>query len=560
MDEAYRSSNEWISAYAASGRLYVNAEEHARIVAIRSRALRAVRALDASRISPVLRDIVSAERAIQLKEILDRIGLPSPEAIPDRDAVSRSPVKRWRLPDTEIDLILIADGPRAGNYLVSADTVDRLPEFYERVKNLPYRPGPAKDLVDTYRVMSGNETATLYEIISNSPIGLDHIIPTRWMAKLPAFAKARFGGVAMWQWLGIFLGFLIGALLIYAVHLLARRFVRRSEEPGSGWHSLFTPAAVMVAAGVLIPLLSTILRISGSPRMALAFAQTIVVFLSAAWICAVGAGVLGEAIVRSGHLTVRSLDGQLVRLAMRFFGLVIAVALLMEAANELGFPAYSVIAGLGVGGLAVALAARDSLANLFGSVLIMFEKPFRVGHRIKVGGVEGLVEDVGFRSTRLRTGDDAVISLPNNSVVNSTVENRSLRVNRRHRILVQLTYDASSEEMTAFVLGIKQIIKDHPLTSKDVKYADDSGVYFDDFGESSQNIVVIFYLVARTATDERSAREEILFKIKKLAREIGVEFAFPTRTLHVGSLPARSRAVDGEPDAAGMDKLAVLER
>src|SRR5208282_6321776 len=116
----------------------------------------------------------------------------------------------------------------------------------------------------------------------------------------------------------------------------------------------------------------------------------------------------------------------------------------------LGFPAYSVLAGLGVGGLAVALAARDSLANLLGSMLIMFEKPFRVGHLIRVSGSEGTVEDVGFRSTRIRTADNSLISIPNNSVVNATVENLSLRPMRRQRFFVGLTYAAAPEQLEQF--------------------------------------------------------------------------------------------------------------
>ena len=126
----------------------------------------------------------------------------------------------------------------------------------------------------------------------------------------------------------------------------------------------------------------------------------------------------------------------MIRLGVRFIGVVIAIGFLIEGANELGFPAYSVVAGLGVGGLAIALAARDSVANLFGSMLIMFEKPFRVGHFIRVSGSEGTVEDVGFRSTRIRTADNSLISIPNNSVVNATVENLSLRSMRRQRLFI----------------------------------------------------------------------------------------------------------------------------
>src|SRR5262249_36537275 len=143
-----------------------------------------------------------------------------------------------------------------------------------------------------------------------------------------------------------------------------------------------------------------------------------------------------------------------------------AVGLLMQGATELGFPAYSVLAGLGVGGLAIALAARDSLANFLGSVLIMFEKPFRVGQIIRVSGSEGTVEEVGFRSTRIRTPDNSLISIPNNVVVNATVENLSLRPRRRQRMIVQITYDASAEQMSQFVEGIEQILTDHPLTKK----------------------------------------------------------------------------------------------
>ena len=117
------------------------------------------------------------------------------------------------------------------------------------------------------------------------------------------------------------------------------------------------------------------MRISGSPLVVIAFAQTIALYLSAAWLSMIGTSILAEIVVSSEHLRARSLDSQLIRLGMRLVGIVIAIGLLIQGSYELGFPAYSVLAGLGVGGLAVALAARDSLANLLGSMLIMFEKP-----------------------------------------------------------------------------------------------------------------------------------------------------------------------------------------
>jgi MscS family membrane protein len=246
----------------------------------------------------------------------------------------------------------------------------------------------------------------------------------------------------------------------------------------------------------------------------------------------IGAGLLGETIARSEHLSRSSLDSQLIRLSARFLGILVAVGLLMQGATELGFPAYSVLAGLGVGGLAIALAARDSLANFLGSVLIMFEKPFRVGHLIRVSGSEGTVEEVGFRSTRIRTADNSLISLPNNTVVNATVENLSLRAMRRQRMILQLGCDASSEQMNKFAQGTEQILTDHPLTKKDNFH-----VRFNDFGENSLNFLVVFFLEVSTYADELRQREQILYDIMALAQKTGVEFASSTRPLQVEIMP-----------------------
>src|ERR1700731_238544 len=211
---------------------------------------------------------------------------------------------------------------------------------------------------------------------------------------------------------------------------------------------------------------------------------------------------------------------------MRLAGITIALGLLIQGAYELGFPAFSVLAGLGRGGLAVALAARDSLANLLGSMLIMIEKPFRIGHVVRVAGSEGTVEDVGFRSTRIRTADNSPISIPNNSVVNATVENLSLRMMRRQRFLIQVTYDTPREKLEELISGIKQLIADHPITNKT-----NFNVRFNDFGESSLNILVYFHIETTDYSAELAAREEILLQIMDVAKQLGIDFAFPTRTL-----------------------------
>jgi MscS family membrane protein len=540
IDELYTRMTGLLKSYAASDRLYLTREERRFQFATLSKAVDAIRSLDTSQVLPVLRDTVAIERGIQLKEILDRIKLPSFDDIPDREGMARSSAKRWRLPDTEIDIVLIEDGPRAGEYLVSADTVDRLPEFYQRVRELPYKPGPAKELADAYRTLSSNRASTIYEAYSSSPVALETIVPLRWMLNLPLWAKARIAGIVVWQWVGFAFGFLVGMLFVFGIHRLARRLARRREdEERPGWPSLLTPLAIIILAGLLGPVLSKILRISGSPLVVIAFVQTIALFLSAAWLSMVGAGILAETIVSSEHLRARSLDSQLIRLGMRLVGIVIAIGLLIQGSYELGFPAYSVLAGLGVGGLAVALAARDSLANLLGSMLIMLEKPFRVGHVVRIGASEGTVEDVGFRSTRIRTADNSLISIPNNAVVNATVENLSLRPARRQRFFVQVTYDTPREKVEALAAGIKQLLADHPFTNKT-----NFQVRFNNFSDSSLDILVIFHLTVEDYTGELKEREGILLQIMDLAKDLGVEFAFPTRTLHLEMPSEMARTED----------------
>jgi len=246
------------------------------------------------------------------------------------------------------------------------------------------------------------------------------------------------------------------------------------------------------------------------------------------WLTIAASAVLGEAIVGSERLTIRSLDSQLIRLGTRLVGVVVAVAILIEGGDELGFPAYSVLAGLGVGGLAVALAAQSTIANLIGSLLIALEKPFRVGQYVRIGTSEGTVEDVGFRSTRIRTLDNSLLSIPSSTVVNTTVENLSLRTKRRQRFLVQITYDTPRKKLQELVAAISQLLADNSLV-EDSTYQ----VRLNDFGESSLDILVIFHLQVTDYTSELAEREAVLLQIMDLANNAGVEFAFPTRTLYI---------------------------
>jgi MscS family membrane protein len=548
-DDIYRSVKTVMQNYATSDRLYLTAEERQQQLASFKKVATLFRYLDLSRIPPVLFETVAVERVLQLKEVLDRIDIPPFADIPDQDAIVGRSVNRWRLPNTEIDIVRIESGQRAGEYLVAADTMERLPEFYARVRDLPYKPGAGEQLATLYRTLSNaGSRVTIYDAFLSSPAGLSYIIPPRWMLSLPDWAKLRYAGATPWQWLGLAVALLLGALIIWLGHRAARpRANADATATLPHWRALLLPLAIILVAGLLVPLFNTTLRIGGIPRAVIDYTRIGALYLGAAWLAIVFAAELSEAIAGAKRLTIPSLDDQLIRLGVRLLGVLAAVAILIKSGDELGFPAYSVLAGLGVGGLAVALAAQTTIANLIGSLLIALEKPFRIGQSVRIGATEGKVEDVGFRSTRIRTPDSSVVSIPSSTVVSSIVENLSVRTRRRQRFVVQVTYDTPREKLERLIEGIRQLLAGNPQVEPDT-----SQVRLNNFAESSLDILVIFHLLVEESSTELAERETVLLRIMDLAKDEGVAFAFPTRTLYVehpaetaASRPATEGAVIG---------------
>ncbi|MDT8323497.1 MAG: mechanosensitive ion channel family protein, partial [Bacteroidota bacterium] len=195
--------------------------------------------------------------------------------------------------------------------------------------------------------------------------------------------------------------------------------------------------------------------------------------------------------------------------------------------------------------------AKDTVENLFGSLTVMFDKPFDIGDWIKVGDLEGTVEEVGFRSTRIRTFYNSQITMPNSRLVASAVDNLGRRQYRRLSTTLGVQYDTPPEKIDAFCEGIREIIRRHPYTRKDFYM-----VYFNEFAAFSLNILLyVFHETPDWATELRE-RHRLLLDITRLAKRLGVEFAFPTQTLHMSSMPQPMHfTTDPVPSVTPREKL-----
>ncbi|HRG59355.1 MAG TPA: mechanosensitive ion channel family protein [Bacteroidia bacterium] len=187
----------------------------------------------------------------------------------------------------------------------------------------------------------------------------------------------------------------------------------------------------------------------------------------------------------------------------------------------------SLIAGLGIGGLAIALAAKESLENLLGSFTIFFDKPFIIGDLIKVGNVEGNVEKIGFRSTRIRTLEKTFVTVPNKKLVDTELDNLTNREIRRIKFDFGLRYDTPLESIHQITQEIKLLIENDSL-----RY-DEVSVYFYEFGQSALIIRVIYFANTAVWTDYMVMREKINYSIVEIVKKHGAKFAFPTQNIFI---------------------------
>ena len=267
----------------------------------------------------------------------------------------------------------------------------------------------------------------------------------------------------------------------------------------------------------------------------LAGTVTSVLFITAvAWTLYCLVDVVDYWLVRPTKKTRTKMDDMLAPMVRKSLRVTIVVLTLLQIATTLSDkPLTSVLAGLGVGSLAIALASQETLKNFFGSLVIFADKPFELGDRIVVGEFDGPVESVGFRSTRIRTLDGHVITIPNGELANKMIKNISRRPYIKRVANITITYDTPPEKVQRALDIIREILNNHEGMNPDFP----PRIYFNEFNDASLNILVIYWYTPPDYWKAMEFGENFNMELLRRFNAEGIEFAFPTQTLYLAGDP-----------------------
>ena len=367
------------------------------------------------------------------------------------------------------------------------------------------------------------------------PYGVDKLLEL-----LPKLGTTKYFGLHIWQFVGILfivlLSVIIHKIFTFIIEKVIINFlIKRGHVTVA--NKYVAPVAKPLSILIIFPIL---LLLTPVIQLPIKINSYVMFSLKALWPVFLTIVVyrlvdlLGMYMVKMAEKTESTLDDQLVpmvRKALKIFVIVIGVLAILV---NLDIDIVPLLTGLSIGGLAFALAAQDTLKNFFGSIMIFMDKPFQIGDWITSGNIDGTVEEVGFRATRVRTFRNSVTYVPNGKIADSTVDNHGLRNYRRFYTQIAIMYDTPSDVINVFVEGLRDVVKKHPHTLKDNYH-----IYLNDMASSSLNVMFYIFFEVPTWGEELRCRHEILIEIIRLAESLGINFAFPTTTLHMETFPEK---------------------
>lgn len=466
--------------------------------------------MDLRKVPECARDQYAGEAAISLKEVLDRIEWPDDKTL-EKVSQSRPDLVRWRVPGTRLVIEKMKDGPQAGEYLYTAETVKRASDFYQEIKHLPYRettgPKVAPDFYNWFLSEPGNP----------------YMAP--FVRSLPSWFRTRLWGLAVWRWVGLILTMTLGILALVGVYHLGAKVANWTREKRP---ILYLLTMLFQVVGLLIPfglkvIVDNYLTLRGGALYVSFFALDVVILVAGAVLIMAAGNRIAELVIASPAIQTRGLDAHFTRIITKVLSIGAVVILCLEGGRSLGIPITTLIASAGVGGLAVALAAQDTLKNLFGSMMILFDKPYKVGERIVIKGYDGVVEEIGMRSTRIRLLTGHMVSIPNEEMARSDIENIARRPHIRRKTNMHIPLNTPVAKIEKAIAVIRSAFEDHEGMDPERP----PKVYFNEFNNDSFNVCIFCWFSPPDYWKYLEFTEQVNFTIVRAFEEQGIPFSLP---------------------------------
>ncbi|MCH2160407.1 MAG: mechanosensitive ion channel [Phycisphaerales bacterium] len=357
----------------------------------------------------------------------------------------------------------------------------------------------------------------------------------------------KFFFLETWQWIGlgvvIFIGFVLDLFVRIVLGLFLRRISRRMKVQLEDQVIRQSVRGFGLLAAAITWLL--LLAVLGLPLEAFQVLQPIARFMfvgAITWCLWRIVDLAGDFFTSRARKSDTKLDDVLVPMLRKTAKVLVIVFALVNLAPLLGLDLGPLLAAVGIGTLGLSFAFKNTLENFFGSVTVILDRPFQVGDWVVCKDIEGTVEAVGMRSTRIRTFYNSLVTMPNSALITNEVDNYGLRKYRRWSTKVGVTYDTPPERIDAYCEAIREVIRQHPYTRKDYYQ-----IWLNSFGDSALEIMVYLFWEAPDWQTELRERHRFMLDIIAIADEMGVEFAFPTQTLYMKKEETGTEKADEVP-------------
>lgn len=467
----------------------------------------AIRTMNLSLVPNRSRNVVVMERIILLREIIDRLDVEVHLNAPDLEQVRSQSLAQWRLSNTEIVLSKQTLGDNAEQFLFSANTIQSLPRWYRTMSAVSHQVEVRGDYYQEFLLTPGP------------------LFSKAFIHSLPQVFKQLHGTLPLWQWLALF-----------SLVVLCSSFIKICFVLGSHWNTFWAHRGFKWQLGQVLSLSGAVLLlfiargiidngiwITGSVYQLFSTSFLFVQFFFVSWLIMAIFNYFANIYVFKKYQG-KHVDSSLITVLARIFAGLTIIVLGIYVIEFMGFSISPILTGLGVGGLAVALAIRPVLENVINGLTLYADGGVKLGEFCRYGDNWGTIEGIGLRSTRIRTLERSLVTIPNSEFANMEIDNLERRDKRRLDHLLRLRPEATLEQLRVLIVHLRRLLLQHPMVEDDPVRVRLTGI-----GEYAININMMAYIRCRDHEEFLAVQEDIIFSALKHVEQVGVSIAHSTQ-------------------------------